>query len=124
MYFASITRKWSKMIQLLLNKTTPHFQFYLYLRLISPNYAFMRCRLYSAQKVIYTSNTYTMHMNDVCTIYNHVMVNVEIIDYFFLSRVQRSLIALNHRYKANDNINYIKYPFKHLCVVKKCSFLN
>ena len=39
-------------IQLLLNKTTPHFHFYLCLRLTSPNYAFMRCRLYSNQKVI------------------------------------------------------------------------
>ena len=34
------------MIQLLLNKTTPHFQLYLCLRLTSPNFAFMRRRLY------------------------------------------------------------------------------
>ena len=38
-------------IQLLLNKTTPHFSFYLCLRLTSPNYAFMRNRFYSKQKV-------------------------------------------------------------------------
>ena len=37
--------------KLLLNKTKPPFQFYLCLRLTSPNYAFMRCRLYSKRKV-------------------------------------------------------------------------
>ena len=35
----------------ILNKTTPHFQLYLCLRLTSPNYAFMRRRLYSKRKV-------------------------------------------------------------------------
>ena len=35
----------------ILNKFTPLFSFYLCLRLTSPNYAFMRRRLYSRQKV-------------------------------------------------------------------------
>ena len=39
------------MIQLLFNKTTPHFQLFLCLRLTSPNYAFMRRCLYSKWKV-------------------------------------------------------------------------
>ena len=51
MRFASILRSWHKMIQLPLNKTGPHFQILLCLRLTSPNYAFMRYRLYSKRKV-------------------------------------------------------------------------
>ena len=39
------------MIQLLLKKPRFIFSFYLCLRLISPNYAFMRRRLYSKRKV-------------------------------------------------------------------------
>ena len=35
--------------KLLLNKTRLIFSFYLCLRLTSPNYAFMRCRLYNNQ---------------------------------------------------------------------------
>ena len=37
--FASILRQWRKIIQLPLNKTTPHFSFYLCLRLTSPKVA-------------------------------------------------------------------------------------
>ena len=48
MFFASILREWRKMIQLLLNKTTPHFQL---LPMTSPNYEFMTRRLYSKRKV-------------------------------------------------------------------------
>ena len=51
MCFASILRQWRKMIQLLLNKTTTIFSFYLYLRLTSHNSAFIRRRLYSKRKV-------------------------------------------------------------------------
>ena len=40
-----------------LSKTTPHFSFYLCLRLTSPNYAFMRRRLNSKRKV----KEYTKH---------------------------------------------------------------
>ena len=40
-----------KMIQLLWNKPRLIFSFYLCLRLTSPNYAFMRHRLYSKRKV-------------------------------------------------------------------------
>ena len=35
-----------------LNKSHLVFSFYLCLRLTSPNYAFMKCRLYSNKKVI------------------------------------------------------------------------
>ena len=38
------------MIQLLLNKTTPHFQLLPMPKVASPNCAFMRRRLYSKQK--------------------------------------------------------------------------
>ena len=54
-----------KAIQFLLKKTRLIFSFYLCLRLTSPNYVFMRCRLYSTQKVIV--NMSTPVRSSICT---------------------------------------------------------
>ena len=59
-----------------LNKTTPHFQLspmtHLCVRMTSPNYAFMRCRLYSKQKSYYTLvyhvSSYSLALHISCDI--------------------------------------------------------
>ena len=55
------------------------FSFYLCLRLTSPNYAFMRCRLYSTQKVIWYYLSEEENVFDFLTWQEHLVRSSAII---------------------------------------------
>ena len=62
-----------KMIQLLWNKPRLIFSFYLCLRLTSPNYAFMRHRLYSKQLQKVKEYMLIIYSVIFCTIVTHLL---------------------------------------------------
>ena len=62
--FCIFTEVWLKIIKLFLNKTSSLiFSFYLCLSLTSPNYAFMRCRLYSIISKTYVISNIIIYIN-------------------------------------------------------------
>ena len=82
------------------DKTTPHCQlivsFYLCVRLTSPNYAFMRCRLYSNQNVIQYMPFHGL-MNLIPRSQNHTLNSRHDLVYVHVIQFRTFLVSLSYK---------------------------